>query len=873
MTVPTSTYRIQFRNGMSFDRATALVPYLKRLGMSHLYASPIFTAASGSTHGYDVADANEIDPEIGGRDGFERLSDTLHQAGLGLVLDIVPNHMAASLENAWWRSVVEWGAHSPFAHHFDIDWSRRLTLPILGQPLDKAIDAGELNLVFDDKEGVLAIAYYDTKIPLSPPSYGQLPLADDIITAADGATADASDHFHQHLRAFVGQGDPAKLANELAQLSRDHDLLRRLLDRQPWHLLYWQDAPKELSYRRFFEVTGLAGLRVEDPTVFEDSHRLILELVRSGRVDGLRIDHIDGLADPKAYLDRLRQAAGNDVYIIVEKILGADEALPADWPISGTTGYEFISALSTVFVDPKGMTTLAKEYEGIVGHAFNFAEGARRAKQQLIANNFAVEASNLLGLLVDIDMMEEDGLSQKALKSTLDEILIAFPVYRTYGTQAGIDEQSLTLWRDIVSGFDRLPQPHDQRALAFIDRVFRGDVKATARDRAADFRRRLQQLTGPLTAKAIEDTMFYRCNRLLALNEVGGEADAADFGIDNFHRLMAERMKAQPHGLSATSTHDTKRGEDARARLYAISEAPDVWAKGVQRWRRLNNASLKDGTAPDAETEWMIYQALAGVWPSDTADLIPADLEDRFIAYLEKAMREAKQRTNWTAVNEPYEEAVKNYARGLLSPRNTEFLKDFRETLQPFMRAGLFNTLTQSLIKLAAPGIADIYQGAEGLDFSLVDPDNRREPNFKHLEAWLTSTSSPSGETALSNGSLKQHIVARGLQLRRDNAALFLEGDYRPLGLRGEKATQAVAFARHHAGQLAVAIAPRMLFDLREKEWPTGAFWGDTTILLPPIQQNWRLRNVLTDEYMEPAEELPLADVFGRLPVALLATS
>jgi (1->4)-alpha-D-glucan 1-alpha-D-glucosylmutase len=877
MTIPVSTYRIQFRNGMTFERATALIPYLKRLGISHLYASPIFTATEGSTHGYDVADANEIDPDLGGSEGFEHMSDALRNAGLGLIIDIVPNHMAASLENAWWRSVVEWGAESPFSRHFDIDWSRRLTLPILGQPIDKTIEAEELSLVFDAGDGVLAVAYYDNRIPLSPASYLELPIAPEILELANKARPGEARRFHEDLRTLLAPDEISQtLQPRLSELSRDRGLLRRLLDRQPWQLLYWQDAPRELSYRRFFEVTGLAGLRVEDAEVFEDSHRLILDLVRSGRVDGLRIDHIDGLADPRAYLDRLRQAVGDDVYIVVEKILASGEALPADWPISGTTGYEFISALTNVFVDPQGMKPLSAAYNDVAGSSANFPDGVRRAKQQLIANNFAVEANNLLGLLADVHMMEEDSLSKKALKSALDEILIAFPVYRTYGTQASLDEESLALWRKVIGAFDRLPQPHDRRALAFIDRAFRGDVKATARAKASEFRRRLQQLTGPLTAKSIEDTMFYRFNRLLALNEVGGEAEADDFGLENFHRLMDERAKAQPHGLSATSTHDTKRGEDARARLYAISEVPGIWAQAVQRWREMNRSSLKslgDGPAPDAETEWMVYQALAGVWPSDLEnDQLPKDLEARFIAYLEKALREAKQRTNWTAVNEPYENAVKAYARSLLSPRNSAFLTDFQNGLRPFIQAGLFNSLTQSLIKLAAPGVSDIYQGAEGLDFSLVDPDNRREPDFRQLEEWLTADGNRIDGTTLSSGALKQYIVARGLQFRRENAALFLDGSYEPLQLRGEKSEHAVAFLRRRGDELAVAVAPRMLFGLRDDEWPAGAFWRDTALLLPASCRNRQLKNALTGEHLASGEELPLARILDRLPVALLGT-
>jgi (1->4)-alpha-D-glucan 1-alpha-D-glucosylmutase len=878
MTIPSSTYRIQFRNGMAFDQATALIPYLKRLGISHLYASPVFTATTGSTHGYDIVDANEIDPAIGGREGFEKMAKGLRDAGLGLIIDIVPNHMAASLENSWWRSVVEWGMESPFSGYFDIDWSRRLTLPILGQPLDKIIEAGDLRLGVNAAEGALTIAYFDNRIPLHPRTYAELPIAPEILERAAAAQPRDAATFHQSLRDMLARdGTAASLQAALDRLSEDHDALRHILNHQPWQLIYWRDAPRELSYRRFFEVTGLAGLRMEDEKVFEDSHRLILDLVRSGCVDGLRIDHIDGLADPKTYLDLLRREVGPDTYIVVEKILAADERVPADWPISGTTGYEFITAMSNVLIDSHGMDRLDQAYADVAGRTLNFQDGIRQAKQQLIAENLAVEANNLLKLLVDIAGTDEGGPPTKAIKDALSKILIAFPVYRTYGTEAGLDATNLSLWENIIARVKRLPQPPETQALAFVDRVFRGETAAASREKALEFGRRLQQLTGPLTAKAIEDTMFYRFNRLLALNEVGGEADDNEFGLGCFHRLMSERAATQPHGLSATSTHDTKRGEDGRARLYAISEAPDIWAAAVRRWRSINISGvqhLSDGPAPDAETEWMLYQALVGAWPANLqdGDQLPNDFEARFLGYVEKALREAKLRTNWSAVNEEYETAVRNYARSLLSRENAIFQQDFRNTVRPFIRAGLFNGLAQTLIKLSAPGVPDIYQGSESLDFSLVDPDNRRVPDFSGLAGQLMTSEMPVDEAALSNGALKQRLVARVLGYRRENSDLFRDGSYEPLQVHGTRSEHVVAFLRRLADRFVVAIAPRLVFNLQEGEWPCADFWGDTAILLPASFHGRHMRNVILENEIDAGRELALAAVLNCLPIALLAS-
>lgn len=782
MSTPTATYRLQFRNGMTFERAVALVPYIKKLGISHLYASPIFTATSGSTHGYDVTDANEIDPTLGGREGFDKLAQALKAAGLGLIIDIVPNHMAASLENAWWRDVIAKGEKSQWARHFDIDWSRRLTLPFLGDDFDAVVEKGELKVEADPQTGKPAFVYYESVYPLVEESW------------------------QGREQEIIGLTDAAKIAELHAQ--------------QPWRLMSWRDAASDLSYRRFFEITGLVGMRVEDDQVFDDTHKLILELVHSGAVDGLRVDHVDGLADPRGYLMRLRQKAGDECHITVEKILGKGEHLPDDWPVSGTTGYEFIAALSDVLVDDENLDGLREAYDQVVGKPVDMKAELRAAKLLMVDRNFAGEFSVLLRLAGEIAAHEASAPAEGALRQALRELLIAFPVYRTYGTAQGLPPADLALLQKVVSKVKASSFAPEPTALDFITRILTGDLLDSAREDAARFRTRFQQLTGPLMAKSVEDTLFFRQNMDLALNEVGAEPLRRNFSLARFHQEMQTRLEKQPDALSGTSTHDTKRGEDARARLYTLTEAPARWAECVTRWREMNKekvSMLEDGSAPRPAVAWMIYQALAGVWPvtlqPDDAEGLKA-LEGRFVEFVEKALREAKQRTDWVDSNDAYESAVLDYVRHLLSPDNQPFLQDFTTSLLPFIRAGLVNSLTQTLIKLAAPGVPDIYQGSEALNFSLVDPDNRLEPDYPELERLLDAQehADPRLQEGWSSGQLKQSFIARLLHLRQEKPALFRHGEYLPLNADGEQADNVIAFARVDEDDALIVLAPRLLF-------------------------------------------------------------
>ncbi|CBG88307.1 malto-oligosyltrehalose synthase [Citrobacter rodentium] len=842
MTVPLSTYRIQFRNGMTFDKATQLVPYLRQLGITHLYASPIFTATTGSTHGYDITDCNEIDPAIGGRQGFDRMVAAIHAAGMGLILDVVPNHMASSLENRWWRDVIEHGEKSAYARHFDIDWSQRLTLPFLGDTFEKVLEQGEIAVRPDPETGKPTLAYFDNFYPLDPECWQDRQA--EVLTITD------------------------------------KQAIARLHDQQPWRLTSWREAAENLSYRRFFEVTGLVGVRVEDDAVFDDTHRLILELVQCGAVDGLRVDHIDGLADPLAYLRRLRRKAGENCYITVEKILARGENLPAEWPISGTTGYEFIAALAEVLVDDRALADLRQVWQQAVGQQVDMRAELRKARVLMVERNFAGEFSRLLKLAMRLAHDQEVSLTEAQLREALREVLIAFPVYRTYGDAQGFTTADRELLRRVTARLSASEYAPDGEALEFITRLLTGADAGCLSETATAFRTRFQQLTGPLMAKSVEDTLFFRQNMDLALNEVGAEPVQRTFSLTRFHQEMLERRRLQPDALSSTSTHDTKRGEDARARLYTLTEAPHCWAEHVARWRQMNQTHVKflnDGTAPKSADTWMLYQALAGVWPTgftpDDAEGLNA-LESRFLEFVEKALREAKLRTDWVDTNEAYETAVLDYARHMLSPDNTLFLKDFHAALQPFIRAGLVNSLTQTLIKLTAPGVPDIYQGSEALNFSLVDPDNRRLPDFSQLARQLEQADSQvfSEERCWLSGQVNQYVTATLLRLRQQLPALFRKGDYLPLEATGENAENVIAFARTDDENALLVVAPRWLFSrLKASLCATDmAIRAQTQIILPARLADRQYQDVFNQQTVTVGSTLYLDRLPGHPLIGVL---
>ncbi|WP_027998373.1 malto-oligosyltrehalose synthase [Sinorhizobium arboris] len=872
MHLPDATYRLQFRNGMDFAKAVELIPHLVGLGISHLYASPLFTAVRGSTHGYDIVDYNEIDPALGGYDGLVRLAHALKAEGLGLVLDIVPNHMAAHLENDWWHSVIEWGRLSEFADYFDIDWREPLTLPFLGRSFEEEVAAGNLRLAYDHEHRCLAFRYYQALYPLNPASYAAIPrignaALERIAAVAGTAEWKTAAQFHAELASVVGTPSlAAELDQSLARFSADTLQLDRLHRRQSWRLMSWRTARDKLSYRRFFEVAGLVGMRVEDDAVFTDTHRLALALVREGLIDGLRIDHIDGLADPRGYLDRLRREAGDGTYILVEKILGENETLPSDWPVDGATGYEFISALADLLSDDTPSSWLSSEERRSAAE-----EAVMGCKLQVLGRNFNTEVRRLTGLAAGFTgdgAPDQDERTGEAIR----QLAAALPVYRTYVGDQGPGAHDSRLL-DGIAAKAAARSPDVGAEIAAIVSALRAPTDSADGKLRSAFRTRFQQLSGAVMAKAVEDTFFYRRGDYLAANEVGASPFWAPGGVVRFHAMMQDRASQMPHGLSATSTHDTKRGEDARARLHVVSEAPEVWAAATDRWHGMNAESmgrLPAGEKPDASVEQFLYQSLLGAWPitspGDEDDLI--FLRERMVDFAVKALREAKLRTSWDDPNERYEAAIKAFLGDLLDWQNRSFLGDFEKTSGPFIHAGLINSLSQTLVKLTAPGIPDIYQGSERVDLSLVDPDNRRG-----FSPHASLPSLPEAPAISDFENCKQTLISMGLTYRRGRgAACLAEGEYRAVPVEGPGSRHAAAFMRRSKHGFALTVVPRLVFgqtvDGRLAIRPE--LWRNTFLAWPENCELKRMRNLPTGKVIETRPLLAVADILRDFPVALL---
>jgi len=897
--VPGATYRLQLRDGMTFEAAAALAPYLARLGVSHLYLSPIFQAASGSTHGYDVTDCNRIDPILGGEAGFARLCDALRRHGLRVIVDFVPNHMAATPENGWWRDVLEWGRASKYAHHFDIDWSApKLLLPVLGTGYGQALAAGQLALEFRHLAGQFGVVYGDMRLPLWPPSYSDIldRVPDRACTALAQQFSVTDPSGVAALKLSLAQVADSKdvaaqLTDTCAAMSADAGQLHDLLERQAWRLTHWRLGREQLTYRRFFEITGLVGIKVERPEVFDDVHRKLLALVRSRQIDGIRLDHIDGLADPTGYLQRLRAELQGDehTYVVVEKILGHNEQLRSDWPIEGTTGYEFANALTGLLVDPDGERSLTRAYENFRGGSVDCDELASVTKRLIFGSNLAAELTRLVHAactLAAADIATRD-IGADSLRRSIVEFATAMPVYRTYVNETGPQPADRAV---IAAALDRARATRridNLDALDFLARLLLLDFpNDEMRRRALAFTRLFQQTTGPIMAKAIEDTVFYRTNRLIALNEVGGEPNHFGLSPQAFHDAMSARQERQPHGLSATSTHDTKRGEDARARICVLSEIVERWSQCVEHWRRLNvHLATVHGARqfPDAETEWLFYQALLGTWPMGPhPDDGNALLADRMSAFMIKAVREAKVHTSWAIEDQSYEAAIETFVRGALdSARSRAFLDDFATAIAPIILTGALNSLSQTLMKLTAPGVPDIYQGAETWDLSLVDPDNRRPVDFASRAHLLSASETTTPEEILRawrGGLPKLHITARALALRRRLPDLFAEGGYHPLDIEGPLVRHVIAFARVHRDAAAVIIAPRTTHGLLAgsitPHVPRDS-WRDTRVCLGNSLEGANWRDVLIPGHdvrgaVDGAMEL--SSVLARFPVALLVS-
>jgi (1->4)-alpha-D-glucan 1-alpha-D-glucosylmutase len=895
--IPSSTYRLQFNADFTFDDAAKMLPYLATLGVSHVYASSYLSARAGSTHGYDVTDHGMINPEIGGEDGFRRFLAALRDNGLGQILDFVPNHMGVNKSgNVWWLDLLEWGPTSVFAKYFDVDWRspRRLLrgkilLPLLGDQYGVVLESGDLVLRFDAEVGSLAAWYFDHCFPLCPDSYALL-----LDGCSHAGCTDAASAFRElpsatsrtrraeaRLKAAQAKAALAQLAQVDAtarsQIERtctetaaDPARLHALLERQHYRLAAWRTAADEINYRRFFDINDLAGIRVEDLEVFEAVHRGLARLFAEDAVQGLRIDHVDGLADPAQYLRRLQQfaqryrlATPGRVPIWVEKILAADEQLRPDWPVAGTTGYEVASLLTGLHVDPAGEARLTRLWRDLTGETRDFAAIAREAKHQTM---WSVLSSELERLADQLDRLAKQSNKTRdftvaRLRLALVEIVASMQVYRTYITERGSKEEDRARLRQAIDEAKRNWRGPDVSVLDFAHRALSGELAQDSAYRAYDVQalvRRFQQYTGPVMAKSVEDTAFYRDARLLALNEVGSEPTRFGVSIAGFHVANQARAKRWPQTLLGSSTHDTKRGEDGRARLATLSEFADEWAEAVQGWMALTRP-WRGAAGPREADMYFLFQTLVASWPDEPDPTYP----DRLVAYMQKALREAKLATSWIDPDEAYERDCLAFARRSATD------PVFRTSFEPFFgRAqalGRMNGLAELVLRLTMPGVPDIYQGAELWNLALADPDNRRHVDYA-LRARMVADEAPAfGEADLTSGRTKLAVLRGLLRLRRRHPNLFATGDYKPIAIGGADGDRVVGFTRSNPRRTLLVLAGRRMGRLLDGSWID---WrrADATVKLPRARL-WR--DVLTGRHLGARETVAVAALFGGRPATV----
>jgi len=937
---PVATYRLQLSRDFTFDAAAAVVPYLAELGISHLYASPFLKARAGSAHGYDIVDHNQLNPELGGRASFDALCARLREHGMGLILDFVPNHMGIGRDdNPWWLDILEWGAASPYAGYFDIDWNPprpalagKVLVPVLGQNYGSALANGEIELRFDPATGCLSFWHYDHRFPLAPMDYPEVLQAalPDLpgehrerlaaalagLRAAAGApperAREAAEAAKRSLRELAESestaarlGDAAAawrgIPGDAASFARLHELLQR----QAFRPAYWRVAADEINYRRFFDVSDLAGLRMEETAVFAATHGLVGELIAAGQIHGLRIDHVDGLADPEEYCRVLaaftaarlapeRNGEAQTPYILVEKILAYHEQLRPAWPVAGTTGYDYLALANGLFVEAAGLERLERIWRGFTDIDAPLADETYRCKRTVIDNILTSELAVLTNLLVQIteaDWFSRDFTRQR-LRAALAEIAAAFPVYRTYVTARGRDEADI---RDIVWAVEQAKKRWtgtDVEVLDFIRSVLTLEIAETrpAHYQASQagmlrFIARFQQYTSAVTAKAVEDTLFYRHIPLLSLNEVGADPRHPGTSLEAFHREGPLRARNLPRAMLASETHDTKRAEDVRARLNVLSELPEEWARRIARWHELNRFSFvetEDGIAPAPNDEYLIYQTIVGSWPLEITSVAMAErwlgaYLERLKAYVVKAMREAKATTSWTLPNERYENAVLAFIDRILGIASANpFLESVIRFMARIAPLGAINGLAQLVLKATMPGVPDFYQGSELWDFSLVDPDNRRPADFERRRLGLLHVRSATVAAMKGrwrDGLLKLHVAAALLRLRGQLPKLFRDGGYQRLTVEGPGQENVVAFSRHLGETEIVVVAARLvarrLAGERGVLWPNGDIFAGTVLRGPGTRQ---FVDVLSGTVLTtPEEGMPLDLVLRLLPVAVLS--
>jgi (1->4)-alpha-D-glucan 1-alpha-D-glucosylmutase len=902
-----ATYRLQLRAGFGFNEAATIAPYLSNLGVSHVYLSPFFKARPGSAHGYDITDHAELNPELGTEAEYTAMIESFRSEGLKVIIDFVPNHMGVGgADNPLWLDVLEWGPESRYSGWFDIDWAAhegasggKLLAPVLGEQYGDALRGGKLRLKFGERDGTFAIwAYDEHRLPICPLTYPLVlghesesldRMSDRFLDLPNWRPqiADRALDLKAEL-AKLARGDAAALSEinaRVSALNRDWRALDRLIAEQFWRVAFFRVAEDEINYRRFFNINDLAGLRMELRPVFAHAHRRVLRMLKSGEIDGLRIDHIDGLFDPKAYLEALRESVDPPFYLVVEKILAPHEHLRADWPIEGTTGYDYLNQSLGLFVDPGAEAGLTKAYRSFAGEADDFEAIARVCKLRIMDNEMASELAALgraAARLARQSPMTAD-LTRAILQRAIKGIVANFPVYRTYvdlaGSVAEADRRDIAWAVARARRFD--PDVHPS-TFDFLESVLAADgeqlrLKEISRTAALRFAMKVQQFSGPVIAKGVEDTAFYRFNRLVALNEVGGAPDRFGVPASLFHKANTQRAEHWPHAMLATASHDTKRGEDARARLAVLTECAGEWSRQVTSWSRLLRARLGDveGRAPpDRNDEYMLYQMLVGSWPMDLLETIsPESLEvyqGRIQSALQKSLREAKLRSNWAAPNAEYEAAMRAFAREALRPEGNGFLTSFLPFVERIARLGVENSLVQIAMKLTAPGVPDIYQGCELWDLSLVDPDNRRAVDYgaradalAKLQPLLADVERRVDLFAKlmrnwRDGRVKLAATALLLRLRREHAELFANGDYQPIEIAGEDADCAVGFLRSLEDErVAVVVA------LHPAKREANPMW-EASVRLP----EGRWFDLFRGRVVETARPLP--EWLGQLPFAIL---
>jgi (1->4)-alpha-D-glucan 1-alpha-D-glucosylmutase len=813
MQIPRATYRLQFNEHFRLVDALALVPYFHELGISHIYASPLFKATPHSVHGYDVCDFSRLNPEIGTEADLEKLVNALHEEKMGLILDIVPNHMGiVSPENLWWWDVLKNGRASEFANHFDIDWNAldqklrgKILVPILGGEYEHVLKKGEFKVERENDGFVLR--YFENKFPLAPDSIS---------------------------KQF-----------SVEQINSNPAALDELIQRQHYCLAFWREGDLKLNYRRFFAVSTLAALRIEDEQVFNDVHALLQKWIENGWIDGLRVDHPDGLRDPEAYLKRLRAIAPN-AWIVVEKILQPNEVLPESWPSQGTTGYDFLNHLNGLFIDAAAEKAFTDFYAEFTSATADYAALVREKKLAVLQTLFAAELNRLAAMLFSIAAQRKAfrKLPHAELQEALAEVIACFPVYRSYITGNGgtVSAPDTATIKTAVHLACEMRKDLSPEVFAFIHALLSKPQRGKF---AQQFIARFQQLTGPVMAKGVEDTAFYCFNRFASLNEVGGDPNKFGVSLEAFHKLLAQQRRDWPHSQLATSTHDTKRAEDVRARLNALSEIPKIWFDTVRRWSKMNECH-RQNNLPDRNAEYLFYQTLVGAWPLTV---------ERAQFYMEKAAHESKLHTTWTNRNLHYEKALQNFISETL--RDPQFTADLERFTGTLANAAAVNSLAQTLIKLTAPGVPDIYQGCELWDFSLVDPDNRRPVDFESRKKLLAEIHSLSPEKIWerrAGGLPKLFLIQKTFRLR-EQFSDFSNFNYKPIFALGAKAENVVAFSR---GGIIVTIVPRFVLKLNND-------WQNTILKLP--SGNWR--NEFTGEDF--SGEIRVENLLGKFPVALLA--